>query len=655
MFTTSQETNSSTNGSLVSFKELANAADQYGLNPSAGDRTNSNTALYTDRELNFGLNRREEETQNRSDLLQQNLTNRKTGLNSDTQSVNNTTSDKKDTITGLVKTSSLVTRTTAPRANNTVYGSLASTDALNPTRSGSYKDDYLYRSSTTGTVQLNMNSSQFDTYLQVVNASTGQVVAYDDDSGPGVNSQVSFTATAGTSYLVRATSYSAYATGTYDLTARANSSSPPPSSGRFNSTYGYGLVNAAAAVARSINTSTFRDVADLGGNNWGNDSVKAPEVWARGYTGRNVVVAVVDSGVDHTHSDLDGNIWTNSREIAGNGIDDDRNGYIDDVRGWDFVNNDNNATDDNGHGTHVAGTIAAENNGVGLTGVAYGAKIMPIKVLSSSGSGTNQGVANGIRYAANNGAKVINLSLGGGYSSVIESAIQYATQRGAIVVMAAGNEGTSQPGYPAHHATQYGLSVGAVDRNRTIASFSNRAGSNSQMQHVVAPGVSIYSTLPGNRYGLLNGTSMATPHVAGVVALMLSANSSLTPTQVRQYITGSATTLSSTAATSSSSVLTHRSSTQSSIMGDASSVLSTTVPSSTTTQSLQSELSTAISAASGSTSQSSFVQPEPTLRSADPLADQLTGWGTGQGRGDVRDTTTSEALDDVLKPRKAIG
>ncbi len=121
---------------------------------------------------------------------------------------------------------------------------------------------------------------------------------------------------------------------------------------------------------------------------------------------------MVDTGVDYTHPDLDGNIWTNSREIAGNGVDDDGNGYVDDVHGWDFVGNDNAPLDADGHGTHVSGTIAAENNGVGITGVAYNAKIMPVRVLDENGSGTNAAIAAGIRYAADNGARVINLSLG---------------------------------------------------------------------------------------------------------------------------------------------------------------------------------------------------------------------------------------------------
>jgi subtilisin family serine protease len=381
-------------------------------------------------------------------------------------------------------------------------------------------------------------SQSADADVQLLNSS-GTVLTSSANGGTTAES-ISSTLGTGT-YYVRVFPYSGNTN--YNLTLAAASAPPPPTSG-FNSTYGYGLINAAAAVARALGQSSpFPDVANLGGNNWGNDLVKAPEVWARGYTGQGIVVAVVDTGVDYTHSDLDANMWVNTREVAGNGLDDDGNGYVDDVRGWDFIGNDNDPRDGNGHGTHVAGTIAGENNGTGVTGVAYNARIMAVKVLSDSGSGSNISVANGIRYAANNGAQVINLSLGGGYSSDIYSAIQYATGRGSIVVMASGNEGASQPGYPAFHATEYGLSIGAVDSNSRIASFSNRAGTNSAMRHVVAPGVSVYSTVPNNGYASYNGTSMATPHAAGVVALMLSANGGLSHAQVRDMVTGTATFL----------------------------------------------------------------------------------------------------------------
>ncbi|MEH2196379.1 MAG: S8 family peptidase [Nostoc sp.] len=308
----------------------------------------------------------------------------------------------------------------------------------------------------------------------------------------------------------------------------------------YNSTNGYGLINAAAAVAKATNQNTFADVANLGGNNWGADLVKAPEVWAHGYTGKGVVVAVVDTGVDYNHEDLKNNIWTNTKEIPGNGIDDDGNGYVDDTYGWNFADKNNNTLDNNGHGTHVSGTIAGENNNYGVTGIAYNAKIMPVKVLDDSGSGSYSSIAKGIRYAADNGANVINLSLGGGSNNnTLESAINYASSKGVIVVMAAGNDGDSSPDYPARYASKSGIAVGAVDKNNKMADFSNRSGTD-EIAYVTAPGVKVYSSVPNNEYATYSGTSMAAPHVAGVVALMLSANHNLTDAQVRQIVTETA-------------------------------------------------------------------------------------------------------------------
>lgn len=456
---------------------------------------------------------------------------------------------KPDALTGIADDGGLVVTTAQSRrsggatAQQTVNESLSRWDARNPTRPNTYKDDYRLQSAAGGQVQLDLISGQFDAYLQIIDSRTGSVIAANDDGGSGTNSRLTLNLQAGVGYIVRVTSYWANETGNYSLTLSAPNTQPP--AGGFNSTYGYGLVNAAAAVAQSIGQTPFAPVSDMG-HSWSNNLVNAPEVWARGYTGRGVVVAVVDTGVDYTHSDLSANIWRNTREISGNGIDDDGNGFVDDVRGWNFANGNNNTMDVNGHGTHVAGTIAAKNDGTGMTGVAYNAQIMPVKVLGNDGSGTNLSVARGIRYAADNGADVINLSLGGGYSSDVESAIAHAVSKGAIVVMAAGNEGAPRPSNPASLAIQYGVSVGAIDRNGNLASFSNRAGTDSRMQHIVAPGVNILSTMPGGRYQSLNGTSMATPHVAGVVALMRQANPTLTDSQTRQILTGSATRASST-------------------------------------------------------------------------------------------------------------
>ncbi len=307
-------------------------------------------------------------------------------------------------------------------------------------------------------------------------------------------------------------------------------------SGRYSSENGYGLANAAEAVAKVIGEDTFGDVPDTGGKNWGADAVNAPEAWAQGYTGEGVVVAVLDTGVDYNHDDLKNNIWTNSGEIANNGKDDDGNGYIDDFYGWNFDGNNNSTIDVDGHGTHVSGTIAGTKNDFGVTGIAYDSLIMPVKVLDDTGSGSNTAVADGIYYAVDNGADVINLSLGGSFAnSDIEEAVKYASEQGVTVVMAAGNSGGLLPLYPARYADEYGIAVGAIDEDKNMAQFSNRAGAET-LTYVTAPGVDIYSTLPDNKYESYSGTSMATPHIAGVVALMLSANPSFDSKLIRQTL-----------------------------------------------------------------------------------------------------------------------
>lgn len=289
--------------------------------------------------------------------------------------------------------------------------------------------------------------------------------------------------------------------------------------------------------------AVLNEVAYFGSTNqWGVNLVNAPEAWAAGYRGSGVTVAIVDSGVDLDHPDLVDNIWVNTDEILGDGIDNDGNGFVDDRYGWDFVSGDNDPDDGNGHGTHVAGIVAAANNGVGVIGVAFDAEIMPIRVLNNAGSGSNFGVARGIRYAVDNGADIINLSLGGGYDASIHAAIRYAHQNDVFVVGAAGNESAGIPSFPARFSAAFAsvLSVGAFDRNSRPASFSNRVGNSNAVQ-IDAPGVSIYSTVPADRYQRLSGTSMAAPYVAGVAALTLSANPELTSVELRRALVDGAT------------------------------------------------------------------------------------------------------------------
>jgi subtilisin family serine protease len=280
------------------------------------------------------------------------------------------------------------------------------------------------------------------------------------------------------------------------------------------------------------------DVPYFGGaNEWNLNAVNAPESWAAGFAGQGVTIAVLDTGVDLNHPDLIGNLWRNPGEISGNGIDDDGNGLVDDVFGWDFVDNNAFAGDGHGHGTHVAGTIAAGANGFGATGVAHAATIMPVRVLDDRGAGSSLDVAAGIRYAADNGADIINLSLGGAFSPVIRSAVDYAGRVGSLVLAAAGNEFASEPGYPARFSAAMGhvISVGAHTVADQTASFNNSVGASGAVQ-VDAPGVGVFSTLAGGRYGRLSGTSMAAPHVAGLAALALSANPQLSATELRSLI-----------------------------------------------------------------------------------------------------------------------
>jgi len=287
----------------------------------------------------------------------------------------------------------------------------------------------------------------------------------------------------------------------------------------------------------------FPDVPYIGRNfDWNLNAINAPEVWAQGFTGEGTIVAVLDTGVDYTHPDLDDNIFVNAGEIAGDGIDNDGNGYVDDVRGFDFAYFDNDPSDVDGHGTHVAGSIAAERNGFGTTGVAYDATILPVKVLRDNGSGSSNAIAAGIRYAVDVGADVINLSLGGGATRSVVNALRYAWANDVLVVAASGNDAASRPGAPAIYSSVFSntISVGAHSSGGNRSSFSNQVGSSSAVQ-IDAPGSQIASTSPGGGYRFLSGTSMATPHVAGVAALAYSANSNLRAGDVRSFLTDGAT------------------------------------------------------------------------------------------------------------------
>jgi subtilisin family serine protease len=268
----------------------------------------------------------------------------------------------------------------------------------------------------------------------------------------------------------------------------------------------------------------------------------------------DLVVAVIDTGIDVSHEDLAANIWTNPREIAGNGLDDDNDGLIDDLHGWNFRDNKASVFVDAGedlHATHVAGTIGAVgNNGTGVVGVAWHTKIMSLKFLGGSkGSGSTANAVKAIDYAIfqkNHGVnvRVINSSWGGpGASQALRDKIQEAGDNGIVFVCSAGNDGISNdgssPDYPAAFAADLSnvISVAAIDSLDTLADFSNYGHAATT---IAAPGQSIWSTLPNNSYGQLSGTSMASPHVTGVVALLLSYTPELTPDKVKERIISTA-------------------------------------------------------------------------------------------------------------------
>ena len=259
------------------------------------------------------------------------------------------------------------------------------------------------------------------------------------------------------------------------------------------------------------------------------DDIGAEAAWGITTGTGLVTVAVLDTGIDYTHPDLAGNIWTNVGEIPGNGKDDDGDGFIDDVYGYDFANNDGDPIDDDGHGTHVAGTIGAVgNNGIGIAGIAWNVKLMAVKFLDSRGVGDVSGAIKGLNFAVAHGATISNNSYGAdGYSKAFADAIKAAGKAGHIFVAAAGNGGEDHvgddldknPSYPAGYATDIDnvISVAATDRNDRLTAWSDFGAKSVTL---AAPGASIVSTYKGGGYATLSGTSMAAPHVVGVFALV---------------------------------------------------------------------------------------------------------------------------------------
>jgi thermitase len=272
---------------------------------------------------------------------------------------------------------------------------------------------------------------------------------------------------------------------------------------------------------------------------------------------KEIIVAVVDTGVDHTHEDLKDIMWTNEKEIAANGIDDDNNGYIDDIHGINTLVRDanGNATMNtqasHWHGTHVSGTIAAvQNNGKGIAGVAKNVKIMAIRTVPDDSDELDSNIVEAYLYAANNGAKVINCSFGKAVNEggmVVRDAINTISKKGVLVVISAGNDSMGpfswhnndvDPKYPAAFDSANTLVIASTTSAGGLSTFSNVGKTTVD---VASPGSNIYSTMPGNKYGMASGTSMAAPNAAGVVAMVMGYYPNLKNTTIKQVLIDSVT------------------------------------------------------------------------------------------------------------------
>jgi subtilisin family serine protease len=275
--------------------------------------------------------------------------------------------------------------------------------------------------------------------------------------------------------------------------------------------------------------------------------IGAADAWQSTRGSRDVVVAVIDSGVDYRHEDLKANFWVNEAEVPGNGVDDDNNGVVDDVHGYNAVEDNGDPLDDAGHGTHVAGIIGAVgDNSRGIAGVNWTTRLMALKFLAATGGGSTTDAVECFDYALQmkqRGAniRVINCSWGGGEESrALAEAIERAHANGILVVCAAGNDGLDtdlRPHFPSSYDSDAVLAVAALAPDDTMAPFSNWG---STSVDVAAPGVTILSTLPDDQYGFYSGTSMAAPFVAGVAALALAREPSMPPGRLRDAVMGGA-------------------------------------------------------------------------------------------------------------------
>lgn len=284
---------------------------------------------------------------------------------------------------------------------------------------------------------------------------------------------------------------------------------------------------------------------------WSIAKVRAAEAWQEGVGSKNIVVAVIDTGVDVAHSDLKDNIWVNKKEVPGNQKDDDGNGYVDDIHGYDFAEDDSDPTDKTstqnpGHGTHCAGILGAVgDNGKGISGMSQRVSIMAVRFLNENGAGDLMNAVKAIDYAANNGAHIMSASWGAAVpasqAKPITEAISRANDKGVLFIAAASNDGKNNDRfevYPANTPLPNVITVAASTNSDTKPSWSNYGQAKVS---VAAPGEEIYSTVPNEKYQNLSGTSMATPLVSGLAALMLSHRTDLTPVDVKALLQASGT------------------------------------------------------------------------------------------------------------------
>lgn len=283
---------------------------------------------------------------------------------------------------------------------------------------------------------------------------------------------------------------------------------------------------------------------------WGLKLTNSSAAWNITKGSKDIVVAVIDTGIDINHEDLKQNLWLNKgetgkdskgRDKRTNGVDDDKNGYVDDVHGWNFVSKDHNLSDNHGHGTHISGILGAVGgNGKGISGVSPNVSIMTLKYFDPLSPGLNnlENTVKAIHYAVENGAKIINYSGGGTeFSKEEKEAIEKAQKKGVLFVAAAGNERSNSDQkkyYPADYNLNNIISVTAIDTNKNILPSSNYG---VVTVDIAAPGKNIYSTLPKGRYGSMTGTSQATAFVSGVAALIMAHNPDFDADQVSKYIT----------------------------------------------------------------------------------------------------------------------